>query len=415
MAYPYHSQRYHWNQDRPHYTLQDVAAPQIYHYNYSTNDTTHQHSAWSADNAQPSYRASANASLTVGFVDSSSQRTILTPPPHYSPSAAPHYKNDYLHRSPSLSPDYSSWGDVLDDSSESSRHPSAPLGPSTPHVSSTPFIPSSPLLSSASVKEEPDDGASRFIMELSAPQVQSTFLSQSLAPPTEVPLRATQAPPEMRSMMGVFRLNPFAMHTGEGRGMVAPTWCGEEARPLDEDPIIFEFQIELEDSVTHVPEQPKEPLRSFSPDFELHQEHDQRDQHDWPEYRSESNYTSTPPTWELDYPPSEDHFSSTESVSTHLQARHHSSRLYESKFFILFLCSPIYSPAPHQYLSITFTRMPNTRNTRPPVIQAQPHPWSRRSTPIECGHQKRLGLRLAPAMSLLREVPCTRPILPFAT
>ena len=51
-------------------------------------------------------------------------------------------------------------------------------------------------------------------------------MNQALASPTEVPLRATQASKEMRKMMGVFRLNPFTMHTGEGRGVIMPApWC----------------------------------------------------------------------------------------------------------------------------------------------------------------------------------------------
>lgn len=349
--YPESSSSY-WQHPTPRpqqYSPEVAATPQIiYHYDYTANNPSQQHSGWPADTAQSSYRTSSNVNTTpaVGFGDSypeSSQRTILTPSTNYSSSvnvhSPAHYKND-LPRSPSLSPDYSStnsWGDALDDSSESSCQLSASLAPSgsTPLIPSTSVIPSSPHPSSTSVKEEPDDSVGRFIMELSAPQVQSTFLSQSLAPPTEVPLRATQAPPKMRSMMGVFRLNPFAMHSGEGRGVVAPTWCGEEAHPLDEEPVIFEFQLELEDSVSQIPKQPKEPLRSFSPDFELHQERNlERDQNDWQEYHSESAFsTSTPPTWELDYPPNEEHFSPPEPV--HLQARQ-SSRLYESTSFKLF-------------------------------------------------------------------------------
>ena len=321
----YHPQSY-WNNQVPEIT-QVIYPP---HYDYIHQ----QHSHWPEDPTQPSYPGTlANVNTSSAYGDQSSQRTALTPSPHYSAASLDilsHHKND-LPRSPSLSPDYSSnnsWGDILDDSSESSRQHSAPLVPSTPFVGPTP---SSPIPSSSeSVKEEPDDGVGRFIMELSAPQVQSTFLSQSLAPPTEVPLRATQAPPEMRSMMGVFRLNPFAMHSGEGRGIVAPTWCGEEAHPLDQEPIIFEFQIDIEDSITQIPEQPKEPLRSFSPDFELHQERDQHDQNDWQEYHSESPYASTPPIWELDYPP-EEQFSSSETAVAQTQPRQ-PSRLYESTF-----------------------------------------------------------------------------------
>lgn len=265
-----------------------------------------------------------------------------------------------------------------------------------------------------SVKEEQDESVARFIMEISPPQAQSA----SLAPPTEVPLRATQAPPEMRSMMGVFRLNPFAMHSGEGRGTVAPTWCGEEAHPLDQEPIIFEFQLELEDAL-------KEPLRSFSPDFELHHEQDsdellEPDQNDWPDsYHSESVYcdsTSTPPIWELDYPPTtDDNFSSPDPAPIHFQPRQ-SSRLYESTSFNLPSSSPLDSSAfPPQFHSSTFKRTSSTLITQLHFIQPQ-LAWPRPSIPIEC-HARRTtpGLRLVPAMSLFREVPCTRPILPAVT
>ncbi|KAJ7359623.1 hypothetical protein DFH08DRAFT_1038563, partial [Mycena albidolilacea] len=85
-------------------------------------------------------------------------------------------------------------------------------------------------------EEQPDDDG--FIMDLPFAPL------QMLAPPTEVPLRATQASARMRRMMGVFRLNPFAMHARGGRGVLA-SWAGGEARPLDEAPQIFEFQLEL--------------------------------------------------------------------------------------------------------------------------------------------------------------------------
>ncbi|KAJ8082812.1 hypothetical protein PM082_008668 [Marasmius tenuissimus] len=73
------------------------------------------------------------------------------------------------------------------------------------------------------------------------------LLSQSLAPPTQVPLRATHATSEMLEMMGSFRLNPFAFHTknkGVERDDTYLTWCGEEPKPLDEEPIIIEWQLE---------------------------------------------------------------------------------------------------------------------------------------------------------------------------
>jgi len=71
------------------------------------------------------------------------------------------------------------------------------------------------------------------------------FVSQSLALPIEVPLRATQATKEMRSMMHSLRLNPFTAHRQDKNDLgSALTWCGEEAKPLEEEPLVFEWQIE---------------------------------------------------------------------------------------------------------------------------------------------------------------------------
>ncbi|KAF5379182.1 hypothetical protein D9615_005983 [Tricholomella constricta] len=173
---------------------------------------------------------------------------------NYADSAA-----DLPDSSPSPFNDHES----LPGSSRSSRRPSSPL--------------------SLSVKEEPDDAAAGcFVMELFGRQAHSTRLSQSLAPPTEVPLRATQASSDMRRMMTVFRLNPFAMHNGEGRGTVPVHH--EEAHALDAEPLIFEFQLDI-DGLSLDPEDLDDPavpigmkdadsqgLRSFSPDFELHEE-----------------------------------------------------------------------------------------------------------------------------------------------
>ena len=130
------------------------------------------------------------------------------------------------------------------------------------------------------VKVEPDDPDGCFIMELSPSLALSlNGLNQTLAPPTEVPLRATQASKEMRKMMGVFRLNPFAMHNGEGRGVMPALWGG--GGPLEEEPLIFEFQLDIDDdSLVGIPSgasrslgaEDEAQLRSFSPSFELHPE-----------------------------------------------------------------------------------------------------------------------------------------------
>jgi len=58
-------------------------------------------------------------------------------------------------------------------------------------------------------------------------------------------------------MMGVFRLNPFAMHSLSVKlednedGLAwdedsQPPWCG--GRPLEEEPLMFEFQLDLNGS-----------------------------------------------------------------------------------------------------------------------------------------------------------------------
>ncbi|THH22543.1 hypothetical protein EUX98_g8156, partial [Antrodiella citrinella] len=89
---------------------------------------------------------------------------------------------------------------------------------------------------------------------------------------TTVPLRATQASKEMKRMMGVFRLNPFAVHNGvkvsmgvsfdddagssigggkKGKGKDSKdkdegpclTWLGEEVGPLKEEPVHIEWQL----------------------------------------------------------------------------------------------------------------------------------------------------------------------------
>ena len=67
-------------------------------------------------------------------------------------------------------------------------------------------------------------------------------------------------------MMGVFRLNPFTMHNAGGRaGVPMPSWNGEDAGPLEEEPLLYEFQLLLE----NVALETDEVLRSFSPDFEI--------------------------------------------------------------------------------------------------------------------------------------------------
>ena len=146
-----------------------------------------------------------------------------------------------------------------------------------------------------SVKVEPEDLDVCFIMELPSMSpslaLSVSGMNQIFAPPTEVPLRATQAPPKMREMMNVFRLNPFTMHSGEGRGVMPALWYG--GGPLEEEPTTHEYQLD-----SYVPDVPGDKqfdhagitsgssesptdslgseeeaqLRSFSPSFDLHPE-----------------------------------------------------------------------------------------------------------------------------------------------
>ncbi|KAG7448481.1 uncharacterized protein BT62DRAFT_708358 [Guyanagaster necrorhizus] len=140
-----------------------------------------------------------------------------------------------------------------------------------------------------SIKEEP--GSPRFIIEpllavgrcspfpehahspAQSELIGRSLLSQSLAPPTQVPLRATQANDDMRSMMGVFRLNPFTIHGGNPSTTL--TWCGEEAGPLESMPVMLpEWQIPSYDAGIFSSELPEltrvdvGKLERLSPSFE---------------------------------------------------------------------------------------------------------------------------------------------------
>jgi hypothetical protein len=90
----------------------------------------------------------------------------------------------------------------------------------------------------------------------------------------EVPLRATQATDDMRKMMTVFRLNPFALQNGDARrsGSISSSDSSStvdssesspgqfEAKPLEEEPLMFEFQVQLDDPELLVPESEREGL-----------------------------------------------------------------------------------------------------------------------------------------------------------
>ncbi|KAG1761080.1 hypothetical protein EDD22DRAFT_848000 [Suillus occidentalis] len=169
------------------------------------------------------------------------------PYPYTEPSQRQPSPFERHHRSQSASTfkfDDASWGSTLYTMDDRST-PSHSIPPTV--TSASPSARASSRASSSRsppVKLEQDDvsGADCFVMEF-ATSVPAAQDSASLAPPTEVPLRATQASKAMRKMMGVFRLNPFSMHEGGGQAM--SSWMGEDAGPLDEEPQVFEFQLDV--------------------------------------------------------------------------------------------------------------------------------------------------------------------------
>ncbi|KIY68510.1 hypothetical protein CYLTODRAFT_453481 [Cylindrobasidium torrendii FP15055 ss-10] len=160
--------------------------------------------------------------------------------------------------------------------SSSSLDGAVPMTPPLPHVGTVPMpSPASNTRSAATksrhkmssrtssrtakvtvevVKQEP--GSPTFIMEPLGPEADaghdtdasgtsSKFSVHGHGAPSEVPLRASQAGRKMRSMMGVFRLNPFAV---QGDTTSDLTWCGEVPGPLPESPKTHEWQLDNYDS-----------------------------------------------------------------------------------------------------------------------------------------------------------------------
>jgi hypothetical protein len=123
--------------------------------------------------------------------------------------------------------------------------------PACPSTASSPPSPCRPLSSSPPSShlslDEPEPWIPRSLEELLSPPA-----------PKCVPLRTTGASPEMRRMMGVFRLDPFARHDGVNaavRGGLANEessgvrlrdraicWNGEQAGALKEQSVLVEFQ-----------------------------------------------------------------------------------------------------------------------------------------------------------------------------
>lgn len=186
-----------------------------------------------------------------------------------------------------------------------------------------PVTPPYPPMDSPAVKVEQDEQGGCFILdELST---MSYFTSSKRSSgrdnthsghhehgsqqSSEVPLRATGVSDEMKEMMRCFRVDPFSLHSLshvdivldddeiEGRGRSrkparggspprAASWAGLEAKPLDEEPLIFEFQLRIDGSSEEEDSDSSESsardssvssseakddmqLRPFSPSFQL--------------------------------------------------------------------------------------------------------------------------------------------------
>ncbi|TFK22130.1 hypothetical protein FA15DRAFT_758248 [Coprinopsis marcescibilis] len=194
----------------------------------------------------------------------SSQRTALSPSPHHIRS----YPHDHS-RSVSRASTYSSGNLCQNDAvyagmpyAYSDSAPSPPFLQSRPasagqpyqqqHTDTAPsqYTPSQQSRECSTLKvEAAEDAPLGFVMEpgTSTGVFSGVFLSPL---PMEVPLRATQASGDMRKMMNVFRLNPFAHQHDSKRnsGLTSAESSprNSDARPLEEEPVMFEFQIELD-------------------------------------------------------------------------------------------------------------------------------------------------------------------------
>ncbi|KAL0959598.1 hypothetical protein HGRIS_011308 [Hohenbuehelia grisea] len=132
-------------------------------------------------------------------------------------------------------------------------------------------------LSDTSIKAESEEPEDCFVMEFSEGAIGKAALpnvshddiadalvrSQAQAPPTQVPLRASQASDEMKQMMHVFHLDPFTMHKGARRGTHRRPMM--ETGPLQAPPRFFEFQLDIVDPL----DMDAHGLRAFSPSFDI--------------------------------------------------------------------------------------------------------------------------------------------------
>ena len=285
-SYPAHDHLASWSYSRP----SPDANPAFPHQMQSSWNAA-QYPTWSAPSVaysssppppspppyvalNPTFRHSAFTLFHQTDYPAASSRPLLSTmhqsiPSSLSPTASSARQAQNSLSSIPQNPKYDShpWGEGLYtiDDPETASNSERPAS----SVATSPSARASSISSSVSippVKVEPDDSVASdcFVMEFSAP-TSAAQASTSLAPPTEVPLRATQASKAMRKMMGVFRLNPFSMH--ESGAQPATTWTGEEAGPLEEEPQMFEFQLDLPgyERAQSDPVQPQ-PASSTKPD-----------------------------------------------------------------------------------------------------------------------------------------------------
>ncbi|KIJ62182.1 hypothetical protein HYDPIDRAFT_169320 [Hydnomerulius pinastri MD-312] len=184
------------------------------------------------------------------------------------------------------------WGDGLYTIDDPETGSNSELPASSSSAAPSTRAPSISPSSLSPVKVEPEESAAAdcFVMEFSSP-THAAQASSSLAPPTEVPLRATQASGPMRKMMGVFRLNPFSMH--ESGGQATTTWSGEDAGPLEEEPQMFEFQLDLPGCERAV----SEPVRTQSPALEGGCDDDYDETSIWAKGKEPHYSTASHPSW----------------------------------------------------------------------------------------------------------------------
>ncbi|KAH6917835.1 hypothetical protein BKA70DRAFT_1554036 [Coprinopsis sp. MPI-PUGE-AT-0042] len=224
---------------------------------------------WSSEvYAPPPPRDYTNAQPSQAEYPESSQRTALSPSPQYQAYISDHPRT-LSRTSTSFSGRFSDADAVFGApasgaSVASSRSPSAAPSQQAARFPEAAVL--SPLPQPLPLPQSPqgyvglkveDEEPYGFVME---PGTSATTGTISFSPlPMEVPLRATQASDDMRKMMNVFRLNPFAVNneggkrngshfsdSSSGPSSSESSPCHLEARPLEEEPLIFEFQIHLD-------------------------------------------------------------------------------------------------------------------------------------------------------------------------